>query len=171
MNIKPCNAATYRKATYDLAMANKHTIVAEVGVYMGGLSSMLATLPNLGQLFVIDSWDGQYSSFGQKHMNRIAEQVIAWGRATPKVTVRREDSIYAAQYFMDESIDFFHTDGDHSLEGIRLDINTWLPKVRVGGIISGDNYEAHTVAQGVDDLLPHRELLANGRLWWARKSA
>lgn len=167
---KPCNAATYRKATFDLALMHDHAVVVEVGVYAGDLSKMLADLPELSHLYVIDSWDGHYSKLGYEHMERIAAGVIAWGATRSDVTVRRLDSADGAAQFEDNSIDFFHTDGDHSLAGIRRDITLWLPKVRVGGIISGDNYEAKTVAQGVDELLPHRELLANGRLWWARKS-
>ncbi len=165
---KPCNAATYRQATLDLALANAPRIVVEVGVYQGALSKMLATMPSLERLYVIDSWDGYYSRFGDAHMENIAAEVIAWGKMQPKVTVRRLDSVDAASAFENQSVDFFHTDGDHSLAGIRRDIRTWLPKVRGGGIISGDNYEAPTVAQGVNEFLPHRELLANGRLWWAR---
>lgn len=167
---KPCNAATYRQATFDLALAHSPKIVVEVGVYEGALSRMLAALPTLKHLYLIDSWDGYYSRFGDEHMEKVAAGVIAWGAAQPKVTVRRLDSSDAVEQFEDESIDFFHTDGDHSLAGIRRDIRNWAPKVKRGGILSGDNYEAPTVAQGVNELLPHRQLLANGRLWWALKS-
>ncbi len=168
--MKPCNATTYRQATFDLAIKNDHGIVVEVGVYEGALSKKFSQLPSLEHLYVVDSWDGYYSKFGDDHMEKIAQGVIAWGKTEPKVTVLRLDTADAAEQFAEESIDFFHTDGDHSLAGIRRDIRLWLPKVKRGGIISGDNYEAATVAQGVNELLPQRELLANGRLWWARKS-
>jgi predicted O-methyltransferase YrrM len=167
---KPCNAATYRKATFDLALMHSPRIVVEVGVYEGALSRMLAALPMLDHLYVIDSWDGYYSRLGDEHMEKVAAGVIAWGATQSNVTVSRLDSSDAVAAFEDESVDFFHTDGDHSLAGIRRDIRMWEPKVKRGGILSGDNYEAATVAQGVDELLPHRQLLANGRLWWARKS-
>lgn len=166
---KPCNAATYRKATFDLAAANNHSKVVEVGVFEGALSKMFAELPHLERLHVVDSWDGYYSSFGQERMDEVARGVIAWGETQPKVDVWRMDSEAASIMFPDQSIDFFHTDGDHSLAGIRRDIRSWLPKVKDGGIMSGDNFEAPTVAQGVKELLPHYQLLANGRLWWARK--
>lgn len=166
---KPCNAATYRTATAKLAADNSARIIVEVGVYAGALSRMFAELPSLEKLYVVDSWAADYSRFGKEHMDAVAQEVIGWGATQPKVDVRRLDSSVAAQEFENESIDFFHTDGDHSAEGIRADINSWLPKVRIGGIMSGDNYELELVAGGVDELLPHRELLAKGRLWWARK--
>lgn len=166
---KPCNAATYRQATFDLAKKHSPKIVCEVGVYAGLLSRMLAALPTLEKLYVIDSWQGDYCKFGQKHMDGIAEGVIKWGATDPKVDVRRLDSRVAAEAFADESIDFWHTDGDHSLAGITGDISSWIGKVKPGGILSGDNYEIPEVAKGVQTLLPDHRLLANGRLWWAFK--
>jgi hypothetical protein len=166
---KPTNVAGYRLACMDLALAEDPQIVVEVGVYEGGLSRLLALLPNLRQLFIVDSWEGSYSGFGKDHMEKVAVSVLAWAVKTPKVTVYRMRSTEAAPLFADNSIDFWQTDGDHSLAGITSDIQAWFPKVRPGGILSGDNYEMPTVAAGVDRLLPHRQLGAKGRFWWARK--
>jgi predicted O-methyltransferase YrrM len=168
---KPCNADTYRKAAFQLALGEAPKIVVEVGVYAGALSRMLAGLPTLERLYVIDSWKGDYCKFGQPHMDGIADGVIAWGKTDPKVDVRRLDSRVAAEQFEDESIDFWHTDGDHSLAGIRGDIASWLPKVKKGCILSGDNFEIPEVAQGVREAFPHFKLSSatRGRLWYARK--
>jgi hypothetical protein len=166
---KPCNAATYRAATLKLAEPEKPKVLVEVGVYAGALSAMFATIPSIERQYIVDSWQGGYSGFDQKHMEGIANSVLTWAGTQPKVTVHRMDSAEAAKLFDDESIDFFHTDGDHSLAGIRADIVAWLPKVKKGCILSGDNYEIPTVAQGVGEAFPKHKLLANGRLWWVRK--
>lgn len=166
---KPCNAATYRLATLKLALEHEPKVVVEVGVYGGALSALLATIPSLEQQFIVDSWEGGYSNFTQAHMDAVATSVLEWAQTQPKLTVHRMRSVDGAQLFADESIDFFHTDGDHSLEGITGDIITWLPKIKKGGILSGDNYEIPAVAKGVTKWLPKHQLLANGRLWWARK--
>lgn len=166
---KPCNAATYRAATLKLANEVRPRVIVEVGVYGGALSQMLATVPTVEKQYIVDSWEGGYSGFDQAHMNIIAKQVIDWAKLQPKVTVHHMRSAAAAQLFEDESIDFFHTDGDHTLSGIKTDIAMWLPKVKHNGILSGDNYEIPAVAAGVKALLPQHKLLANGRLWWARK--
>jgi hypothetical protein len=166
---KPSNAATYRKAAFELAAAEQPLVLVEVGVYAGALSQMFALLPSLRRQVIVDSWEGVYSNFGQEHMDGIAEAVRRWAKTQPRVKVLRMRSVEAAELFEDGSVDFWHTDGDHSLEGITGDITAWLPKVRAGGVLSGDNYEIPTVAQGVDALLPQRQFGANGRLWWARK--
>jgi hypothetical protein len=41
----------------------------------------------------------------------------------------------ALAYFSDDSIDILHIDGHHSYESVRSDFESWLPKVRPGGII------------------------------------
>lgn len=166
---KPCNAATYRAAALKLAEAEQPKVLVEVGVYAGALSMMFATIESIEQQYVVDSWRGGYSGFSQAHMNAIAKGVIEWAETRPKVTVHRLDSRVAAVFFDNESIDFWHTDGDHSLAGIRGDIRAWLPKVKKGCILSGDNYEIPTVAQGIREAFPEHQLLANGRLWWTRK--
>jgi len=168
-HLKPANATTYRHAALNLAATEKPRVLVEVGVYAGALSKLFATLDCLERQVIVDSWEAGYSKFHKAHMDAIAFGVMCWANAQPHVEVLRMRSVDAAPLFADDSVDFFHTDGDHSLEGITTDIRAWLPKVRTGGILSGDNYEAPTVAQGVDALLPHRQLGANGRLWWARK--
>jgi predicted O-methyltransferase YrrM len=41
-------------------------------------------------------------------------------------------------------------DGDHSTEAVLRDIEIWLPKVKKGGIIAGDDIEWGSVKQAVE---------------------
>lgn len=163
---KPCNAATYRKAAFDLAVACRPKVIVEVGVYAGDLSRMFAQVPGVEATHIVDSWLGEYCNKGQKLMDEVAASVKAWAATDAKVTVHHMDTSEAVQAFDDESIDFWHTDGDHSLAGITRDIKLWLPKVKPGGMLSGDNFEIPAVAQGVKTLLPGFKTGANGRLWY-----
>ena len=170
---KPCNAATYRKATYDLALAHSPKFIVEVGVYAGALSQMLAELPTREAQWIVDSWKGDYCKFGQPHMDNIATAVLDWAATDEKIRCWRMDSKDGAKAFAEQNpgacIDFWHTDGDHSLAGIMGDITAWMPLVRSGGIMSGDNFEIPEVAKGVRKLCPGFKLLANGRLWaWTK---
>lgn len=49
-------------------------------------------------------------------------------------------SVEAASQFADGSIDFIMLDGDHSYEAVQADIKAWLPKMKSGAIMSGDDY-------------------------------
>lgn len=79
------------------------------------------------------------------------------------VTPLKMTSIEASKQFEDNSIEFCFLDGDHSYESIKADIEAWLPKVKHGGVIAGDDYAhfSHTVGKAVNDLLP-----GSGRSWW-----
>ena len=57
------------------------------------------------------------------------------------VKVFAEDSKTAHRHFAEGSLDFVFIDGDHSYEGVKLDILNFLPKVRPGGLIAGHDYE------------------------------
>ena len=45
--------------------------------------------------------------------------------------------------FNNDSLDFVFVDGDHSYKGCKADIEAWWPKLKKGGIMSGDDY-GHT---------------------------
>lgn len=162
-------AAVYRQEVFKLAASEQPRVIVEVGVFKGKLSRILARIPRLQRLVLVDPWEPDYRLCGEVDMEAIALEVAEWAATAPNVDVIRCKSIDAAALFPDASIDFWHTDGDHTLEGVMSDIATWLPKVRLGGILSGDNYEMKSVAEGVDKLCPNRKLAARGRLWWERK--
>lgn len=52
----------------------------------------------------------------------------------------RMTSIRGAATFYDETVSFLMLDGDHSYEAVKADIAAWLPKMKKGGVISGDDY-------------------------------
>jgi len=56
------------------------------------------------------------------------------------ITVIEGDSAESAAQFEDESIDMVYIDGDHSVDGVARDIMSFYPKIKVGGILSGDDY-------------------------------
>ena len=166
---EPVNAAAYRCTIHGMATVLMPRRVVEVGVYAGDLSKMLAGLPSVEELILVDPWTAPYGRFNQAHMDAVAKRVEIWASAESKVRVIRAPSDKAASSIENESVDFWHTDGDHAYEMVRRDIKSWLPKIRPGGFLTGDNYEASSVARAVDELLPDRQLAAKGRVWWKRK--
>lgn len=61
----------------------------------------------------------------------------------------RMDSVSAAATYPDASLDFVFIDGDHLYEGVLADIKAWLPKVKPGGTIAGDDYGHAHGSEGV----------------------
>jgi hypothetical protein len=55
-------------------------------------------------------------------------------------TVHWMKSVEAAKLYKDKSLDVVFIDANHSYESVRDDIEAWLPKVKMGGIIAGHDY-------------------------------
>ena len=70
------------------------------------------------------------------HVQARFRQQIEQGR----VQVLREMSAPAAAHIEDNSLDFVYIDGDHTFDGVLADIKAYLPKVKTGGLIIGDDY-------------------------------
>ena len=49
-------------------------------------------------------------------------------------------TVDAAQHWS-QPIDFLYIDADHSAAGVLADLHAWVPHVRSGGLIAGDDYD------------------------------
>jgi predicted O-methyltransferase YrrM len=69
------------------------------------------------------------------------------------------------KWFADHPVDFFDiitVDGDHSTDGARLDLESVLPRLKVGGALVFDDISNHshpTLAEAWKDFLDHHENL------------
>lgn len=127
-------------------------IGAEIGVFAGDLSCRLLHSPRL-ILLMVDSWKGEGASYrgesGDFHATltqaqqddyaRIAEESVRF--AQHRAIICRMPSAEAALSVADQSLDFVFIDADHSYEGCKADLNAWAPKVKIGGLLSGHDYE------------------------------
>jgi hypothetical protein len=72
---------------------------------------------------------------GSLHRN-----IVSCGFAD-KVRLLICDSISAAEFFTDESVQWVHLDARHDYESVLADIAAWRPKVSHGGWLSGDDFD------------------------------
>ncbi len=130
-------------------------VVLEVGVAYGyHAEQLLQAHPNL-QYFGIDPYIQGYdpSDSFSTDVTRLFEnsgflpmdvlyRCVAHKLATfnGKASLLRLPSSVAAKFFADNSLDLIYIDGDHRPEAVRLDLISWFPKVRSGGIICGDDF-------------------------------
>jgi predicted O-methyltransferase YrrM len=68
----------------------------------------------------------------------------------------RMTSLEAAALYADESLDFVLLDASHAYEDVKADIQAWLPKIKSGGILAGDDYqhEWQGVMDAVTEMIP-----------------
>jgi hypothetical protein len=78
-------------------------------------------------------------------------------------------SVAASRLFGDASIDWVHLDARHDYANVTADIRAWLPKVKPGGWLSGDDYDESKwpeVIRAVGDLLPGAKAWSTQQWRW-----
>jgi len=158
-------------------------VCVEIGVSYGRsllwlASRCLETGRAGATLFGTDTWD-QYPPIpggsGCVASRRAAlGQLHAHGLDTELEMVRilNVPSSDAARLWPARSVDLVLIDGDHSLRGVRADIEHYLPLIRPGGCLAGHDYGASWpgVVSAVDELLGRRARHYE-RVWWVEYPA
>lgn len=116
---------------------------AEIGVWKGAYSEEFCrAIPGV-VWFAIDPW-APYADYREKKNDAglIAKAYHeAIGRLAPYGTqLLKASSVDAAVDIPDESLDVVYIDGNHEAPFVRQDLETWTPKLRPGGLMSGHDY-------------------------------
>ena len=138
-----------------LAQLPVGSVGAEIGVHRGDFSVTLLRHVRARRLYLIDpwrfaddplkssSWYGGSQGRGQANIDRRYRRVLrrfADEIRTGTVIVHRGSSVDVAAKIPDASLDWVYIDGDHSYEGVSADLRTYVPKLRKGGLLAGDDY-------------------------------
>ena len=149
----------------------------EVGCWAGRsavfLAEQILTSRKNITLHCVDHWKG---SPEHKDNPELADIYETFMRNTERLrkemgerfVVIRDDSARAAKCFTDESLDFVWLDAGHDYKSVAKDIKAWLPKIRQGGVLGGDDYPMEGVRKAVDEAFPRaRRISENGwTTWW-----
>lgn len=110
--------------------------MAELGCYAGESALLWLSSGKVKSLLCVDLWSGADSSTVEPVFDRL---LAAWMRSGVVKKVKSA-TVEAAKAVPDGSLDFVYIDADHSYEGCKADIETWLPKIAPGGVIGGHDY-------------------------------
>lgn len=145
----------YSSRRVALDLLPKGSTGVEVGVWAGDFSAQLLRVVRPSRLLLVDPWrfqpDGPYArswygggrASSQADMDavfdgvkrRFADQISAG-----QVEVRRAPSAEVAPSLADGSLDWVYIDGDHTHAAVLADLEGFAPKVRDGGLLTGDDY-------------------------------
>ena len=157
-------------------------VAAEVGVARGHHSAhSLESVPDL-KLYSVDPWglyleehNAMYNYHTLKDDEKIFQNVVEilkpFGERSKIIRSTSERAIYEIK----EPLDMVFIDAEHTYESVKKDIGLWWNKVKVGGIISGHDYDnpAHPgVTKAVDKFFSDKGIKINkekGNVWWIIK--
>ena len=152
---------------YDLVAQFKPALLVELGTdrgesYFAFCQSVVENRTQT-QAFAIDHWRGDPHAGSYDEVTY--EDVAGHNRRhySSFSTLLRTTFDHALRQFADESIDLLHLDGHHTEEAVRHDLQSWLPKLRPGGILL-----LHDVAmrgRGFGVWKVWEELPPQGRSW------
>ena len=134
---------------------NSTLVGCEIGVWKGATSvELLKSFPNL-RLYMVDPYqkEGFVGSMICARSQSFKNKVYKWVRSTTQFAKKRRIIIRktgteAVVDFIDNSLDFVFIDANHFYEHIKQDLNDWWPKVKLGGIFSGHDYNGKLDKKG-----------------------
>lgn len=161
--------------------AQDDAVFVEVGSFLGQSTAALAQLIRNSKknikLYAVDLFelsdfsDEPHAQVIQEHggdFYAAFKHNLQSSNVLDSVTPIKASSLEAASQFEDRSISFLMIDASHKYSDVVDDIEAWYPKVKLGGIIAGDDYDWGSVKSAVMDTCKHFEVFETST-WFFRK--
>jgi len=159
-------------------------IGCEIGVWRGQNARwMLAKFRDL-ILYCVDPWEtgGSHQTLEATTEGFYAakqEFYTTTDFAAARRRVLEMPNIEAANRIKDGSLDFFFLDAEHLYECVKQELPVWVPKLRMGGLACGHDYNAphdkkgiFGVKRAVDEFAGKNGYavhVVDGDIWWLEK--
>jgi hypothetical protein len=96
------------------------------------------------------------------HFREAFERNLQINGVDDLVSIVQEDSVEAADTFIDESIDFLFLDSCHEYTFVKCELERWLPKMKKNSILSGHDYPSDGIRRAVAEVLGEVTTTSNG---------
>lgn len=147
-------------------------VFVECGAWLGKSSNYLCNQRSDIRVVIVDHWLGSQGEITTNH--KLAQetdifQMFKQNMEGLRYEAIRKSSREASLDFEDGSLDVVFIDMGHTYEDVKEDIGLWLPKVKSGGILAGDDYTLDwpSVIQAVQEYI--QPLTVMGRCWLRNK--
>lgn len=118
----------------------------EVGSWKGRstVTFCLGSMFNNVNIYSVDTFMGSVEHQEEIAKNgcvrHIFENNLAKAGVSNKVTIQQGTSFQISQTHEDNSLNAIFIDAAHDYENVKLDINSWYPKLKSGGLMFGHDY-------------------------------
>lgn len=150
--------------------AQNDELFVEVGSFKGRSSAYMAVeIVNSGkkiQFDCVDTWEGssEHQAGAECEVKEVVEGTLYDTFLNNMKPVEgyfkplRMTSLEAAAQYEDNSIDFIMIDGAHEYEAVKADILAFLPKMKNGGVMTGDDAFSPEVRNAAQECLSEYKL-------------
>lgn len=140
--------------------------IVEVGSYCGASASIIASIFTNSKINCVDPWEKYVEDCSTYDLDRQALELKEAEEIFDKVVLDfpniQKNKISSTDYaktIENETLDFIYIDGNHQYSSIKEDIQTWLPKIKPNGMISGHDYSWPSVQKAILEVFgttPHQ---------------
>jgi predicted O-methyltransferase YrrM len=131
----------------ELIERHRPKVCVELGTWQGASAIPVARAIQRwgGTLTCIDTWAGDLDADGGSQPGKVPVMLLTCARRMVEAGVGANVRLVpamtgdAARYWSDP-IDFLYVDADHGYRGVWADLGAWVPHVKQGGMIVGDDY-------------------------------
>lgn len=119
----------------------RDTVMAEIGCFCGVSTGCFAN--KCKTLYAIDRWEPYQdipSDINMEDAERTFDSLLL---KHSNIIKCKGNSCEKFKDFENEFFDLIYIDGDHSYNGVKQDIENWIPKIKKEGIICGHDYNNH----------------------------
>ena len=157
---------------------NNCSKIAEIGCGRGFTTEVIArSIPENGFVLAVDPFivfndgisfhsDDEQPNFDRCFVQFLSNMVHA--NVANKIFMLREKSVDAALRVENQSLDMVYIDGAHDEVSVYNDLRSWFPKIKYGGIITGDDWCIESVASSVKRFIGEYNLILHTeeQLFW-----
>ena len=146
----------------------KQLIICEIGVFKGEFSKILFETLNPKELHLIDIFEGDAGS-GDKDGNNMSftnlekeyHNLKEYFNKNSNVFLHKGKSYDILEKFDNNYFDIIYIDGDHTYDGVKLDLQISYEKVKNGGYICGHDYTTRFegVIRAVNEFCSEKNLI------------
>lgn len=120
----------------------------EIGIRYGDTIRYIYENFNVKNYYAIDPFeaydeykiDGFYSVIQNESGDVLYDKILNEFKSFPNINIIRKFSTEGIKLIPDNSLDFAYIDANHTFGYVYQDILSIYPKIKIGGIISGDDY-------------------------------
>lgn len=158
--------------------ADRPSVIVEVGTWVGRSTAYLGVeIVNSGKpvtLVAVDHFLGSAEINRTSRAGAVSESEATFRRNLAPVAkalgnrflVVVDDSALAAARFDDQTVDAVWIDAAHAYVFVKADLDAWVPKIKIGGMIGGDDYlKCEGVKQAVDERFGPSAAVAGTPYW------
>ncbi len=145
--LDPLTQGWFNHGNQILALVERHRpkVCVELGSWLGASAIPVARMIQrwCGTLTCVDTWGGDvHESAGQPWMLLSCVRNMRQAGVSGSIRLIPTTTREAAAWWT-EPLDYLYVDADHSYDGVAEDLRLWVPHLKPGGLLLGDDYGSH----------------------------